>query len=880
MTKINSSNDGRMTDLTFSWMLQTLGPEWESWQKLASEWMKTQTTALSPKQVALSRFFESYLFKYAHYACDLNLFFEGFNGHICSNEEFLNVIKKTVNQPAAISISINHPFDFIEFVIRTKFSSINEKGFTIPKVKNPFNRVQKTASRIETVRNPLPYRFIKDLRQIICPYSKVDTNSALKLESNHFKGYHFKNWLWAQKQTGQSHQSGDWFDIDYASINLEDPDCVIRKKVTYINNIPHTRFQIWSPVNAMILFTKLHLPLRTYQIRLLDSGEFDQWRFEKGDWKINPNFNDEDRKKPCSRGVFKRILDTYSGRYSTGLYINTNKSADKNKNEIDSGYTIPWQNEEVLYWLEKLRNWQEKYNPVNEPIDCTTLENKHLDQTKSLEQLKSLGKISFLFRNASAKGEDKFKPVYPKSVSRLWFKLLSELEKKVKSSYCKEDSKINIEFVKKNASGSASTTTYFPLHSLRVSLITAYTMESSLPLPVISKLLAGHTRLISTIYYNKITPSVMKDKMEEAQEQIEKNDSLSIKRFLQDCSLDQLENELAFNSFKSVESCISNKVHMGWEERVNGLCLVGGNTVKSDDIANLGGCWNGGPILNDTVDVNKRVYSSVPNGPENCIRCRWFVTGAQYLPALNAQFNHLSYMSHEAARKANQLEKDLDRLKDEQFFCEQSDKPFLKHSELQALQRRWEKLKISSDEYAKDWIACFELIGKIINIEDERKTTEKQNKLITLGTQSDVNLAIKFSETHSELLQLSLICEDAEFFPDFQDSANQSLSIEKRTRLITRMFLKSGYNPIFLEMDEKQQLYTINALLRKMASISDPNNKLEGYKKVASYIEGEEYLQSQDLLIQGLGSVKLSKSFNLPKTDKTNSYECKNRNNS
>ena len=79
------------------------------------------------------------------------------------------------------------------------------------------------------------------------------------------------------------------------------------------------------------------------------------------------------------------------GSYSTGLYINTNKTADRNKNEFERGYIIPWQNEEVLYWLEKLRNWQEKYNPIDKPTDCTTLLLKHTIDKKSDFQLKSMG---------------------------------------------------------------------------------------------------------------------------------------------------------------------------------------------------------------------------------------------------------------------------------------------------------------------------------------------------------------------------------------------------------------------------------------------------------------------------------------------------------
>lgn len=53
--------DGRVSDLTFSWMLTTLGAEWQQWQELAAEWMAKQTTGVADKRGALNRFFESYL---------------------------------------------------------------------------------------------------------------------------------------------------------------------------------------------------------------------------------------------------------------------------------------------------------------------------------------------------------------------------------------------------------------------------------------------------------------------------------------------------------------------------------------------------------------------------------------------------------------------------------------------------------------------------------------------------------------------------------------------------------------------------------------------------------------------------------------------------
>lgn len=270
------------------------------------------------------------------------------------------------------------------------------------------------------MRNPLPYRYIQDLRQILCPLPDKAELTVIEqnlpqgeslLPSYHYR--HFKHWTWAQEQAGQRKSGGDWFEVEPDLIDKSDPDCVWRTKEVTRDNKRITLHQIWSPVKAMVIFMKLHLPLRTYQVRMLDSGEADTWRYESGRWKLNDkhDFALGSEKRPFGKGIIRRIHDTMTGQYSTGLYINTNKTADQNKDELERGYIIPWQNEEVLYWLEKLRNWQEKYNPIVKPTDCTTLLTKHIGKHKSQTQLESMGEIAFLFRDASAKGEDKYKPI-------------------------------------------------------------------------------------------------------------------------------------------------------------------------------------------------------------------------------------------------------------------------------------------------------------------------------------------------------------------------------------------------------------------------------------------------------------------------------------
>ncbi len=119
---------------------------------------------------------------------------------------------------------------------------------------------------------------------------------------------------------------------------------------------------------------------------------------------------------------------------------------------------------------------------------------------------------------------------------------------------------------------------------------------------------------------------------------------------------------MVYHKEDSIQAALVNRNPIGWEERSAGLCLVGGNTVKSDEVSTLGGCWNGGELIRDASAAVNRIYGSVPHGPENCIRCRWFITEARYPPALNAQFNQLSYKAHQAANLSVEIEGELEAL--------------------------------------------------------------------------------------------------------------------------------------------------------------------------------------------------------------------------
>lgn len=844
LNKITSKNykrDGRSYDLSLQWLVNKHGPKWEIWRQLAEEWLHNQDTAVSIKLAALYNFFDIYLASSVPFTSDVISLFVGKKGWRASTDEFKRLILEKTNKGdnVATAKTLNHIIHFIDWVLDTHFSEQDDAARIVRLYTNPFEKIKIKVIKNETVHNPLPYRYICKLRYILCPKSRGD----------------FIDWWWAQQQSGQgAAKSGSWFEVDASLIDKNDKDCVWRRKKVTRNGKRVIIYQIWSPVAAMILFIKLHLPLRTYQVRMLDSGEADTLRYQNGCWIKNPHIF---AFKNYTKGVFRQFKDNATGIESTGLYISTNKTADQNKDDFDRGYEIPWQNEDVLYWLEKLRNWQEKYNPITRPTDCLTLKKKHTCTTRSKAYLSAMGYSCFLFRDASARDKnDRTKPIIETPINTLWYKLLHQLETNLLTSGDTLSDGTAIRLVHNYGvdHNVTKTKTEFPLHSLRVSLITCYIIDGKLPLPVVSKLLAGHSRIIMTVYYTKLTPTVMKDKMTEAEKLLDNKSKESVRTFLKDAEMRQIKCKMAYNDDQAIEAALVNRNPLGWENRHHGLCLVGGNTVRSDECKTTGGCWNGGMLLTNSVSTSQRIYSAVPHGIENCVRCRWFITDARYLPALNAHLNFMSYKAHEAAKLAVKLEENINEMDERKYEAEFEGKPFTKHNELQVLQRRYEKQLVEADEYAKDWIATFNLIYRLIEIEKNRTENDTTNKLVAVGSENDIKVGIM--ETDSELLQLSLLCEDAEFYPDMLDDLKKTPVIQNRTQNLSKFMMRKGFMPQLLMLDQDQQLIAANAMMRQMALQANPTDKLDGYKLVSDYLELGQFMQDNKLFENGIKALE------------------------
>lgn len=330
---------GTTTSESLEWLLE-YDSDLQQWKEYATEWIKTVVRSKDTALKALSNFFKKYVVPY-----NITRSVQEFISREYDTPDFYEIIYVERSSQTAASNEAKKIVAFIDWVIEEKFSVEDDLGnkLTPAEFENPLTKYLpdsvKSWQRNESDKNVLPYRYIKDLRNILCP-----PNATC-----------FKDLKFAQSAGDSIGAGGDWFIVDKSVIDKNDPDCAYRFRKT--SKYEKTRkglsdevYEMWFPGTTVILLTKLLLPLRTYQVRMLDSGEMDTYKYVQtmrnvsGEWiKNDSNLSQGTERNPFERGVLRKFKDKTTQLEMTGFFINTNKTSDINKEESDKGYDIPWQ---------------------------------------------------------------------------------------------------------------------------------------------------------------------------------------------------------------------------------------------------------------------------------------------------------------------------------------------------------------------------------------------------------------------------------------------------------------------------------------------------------------------------------------------------------
>jgi hypothetical protein len=814
---------GKTSDTTFRWVTG-IDPDLEQWRSLAEEWLATVKRGKFAALIALSKFLHDYL-----HERNLSKIPAEFLKIDYPSESFYELCLSHYKRIRQAQGVLYHVSNFLDWVLKKYFSIEDDNGIKLipSEYHNPISletpdEANHPRPAGESDKNTLPFRYIKHLRTILCPTEATN----------------FQDWSWAQNAMDRIKNGGDWFVIAQSKIDKDDPDCVWRKRESSKyerekKGLPKIVYELWSPVRAVALYTKLLLPLRTYQVRMLDSGEADTFRYVQsrrdiaGQWMNNDGLLKEGTEKNyVRRGVFRKFVDPVTRFEMTGFYINTNKTADINKEEWAKGYEVPWQYEEALYWLAKLRSWQEKYNPIEKPTAWTELNSNHLRHIKDDAILRQMGATCFLFRNASAEKENKDKPIISKGLEPLWYKLLLELQRKCESLEDSQDGH-KLKFIKNKH------TTFYPLHSLRVSLITSYALEGGVPMPILSKCIAGHARLVMTLYYTKAGITYVSEKMNEAEKKMAEHEQDSYMRWLKDATYKQLEEYSASNDPASLQAVLNAQ-------------QSGASFIKDDKgICPKGclGCDTGGTYTN--AELGTTSYGIVPGYPEqNCVRCRWFLTGPAFLPGLVHHFNIIGYNISETAERLIRFEEEIEELENLRLECEQNNHPFIENEKLSKLEKLHQQEMQKNDKFANDYNATLRLIDRCVAIIKDSKD-DGQTQFIAVGTIDDIKISLE--DVPDKLSQIQTVCNGAAIFPE----TDASKAVLQRSQILDLTFAMNGKRPILFTLTPEQQLIAGNAwmqlLMSRAGSLKDAVPYIEGRKRLSEIgleIETGEFVQS------------------------------------
>jgi len=707
--------------------------------------------------------------------------------------------------------------DFLDWILlQPEFADMSDDDLptTLPMFRNPVCRVNRSDHRpargSESNKKVMPYWMIHDLRRRIA------------------QGPNFRDWTWTNTLAGKITNSGDkesrdWFEVREDQIDNADLDCVWRVRER-LGDKPIV--EMWSPVRWVAVLLKLQTTARMGQIRMLDSGEADTFIFENGSFVLNQRaLASGTIRKPRRQGVIRE-----AEAHSICLYFNTNKTADIAKVGAHKGMECPWPKspdyqDDPYYWIDKLRHWQEKYNPVESTIPWNEVPSSRRLRSKSESVCSTYPDAVFLFRTAESMGADKQFPISAGACDKVWQKIISEYEKVLQiERKCNPD---NSE-IKLVCNGRSEVS----LHGLRVSLITHLILDGGVP-PELMMKIVGHARFIMTIYYTKPGLQRIEDALVAAALTLDATKDETLVRDLKSRSAEQIRNHVVFNAEVLTEVIPLNPADrnpLGWLALHDGICLAGGNTGPSTGDARVPGCHNGGTIYNET----NHSYGPVPGGIRNCCRCRWKCAGKHHILGLQATLNNRQFHLHKASEAAIDAERKRNILLQLKASVEGQNLPFTDMSRLRTAERLYEVAMQKMQELAIDITSIYRMIERIKELPDN------SDGPTALAAQGDLmTLHMLLEDTDSELLILAGVCAEVELFPDLDPGT----AIFEYAQLIDKAFEREGKPLVLARLSEQEKLIAANAIMRELERFANPENSILARRKVIEIMDRGESLE-------------------------------------
>lgn len=568
----------------------------------------------------------------------------------------------------------------------------------------------------------------------------------------------------------------------------------------YNNSIVDTNGNpVWIPVITFLYLVMLEIPLRKIQVLRLDSGEGDYWKYDaqsdmwiKNDHAMASYWRNLGVRVQ-NRGVFRRKDGHGVLEPQFSLYINSNKISDKETGYGEkSGYEIPWKNKNIINYISKLREWQEKYNPVTAPVRYKDIPSSVFEGTPAKKVLENIPDRFYLFRSAKEiRNGNRQMPPTNRSLHEFWVQLMEELEREL------HEDGIECTIIQtRNKQSNAPQSALYSPHSLRVAGLTSLA-QRGVPIEILSKIIAGHKNILMTIYYVKYTATHITEILNEAVRQNELSSQESFQRWLKEASWDDVAKYTAYNStdaLDSVKSATSESTIGLWNSVNLGICPYNGTR-----------CHDGGKCIRK----NGRKNTYLPVEDKNCVVCRHFITGLPWLTELWVHANSLLLQSEKKAIHIRENEQDIQALKVKQLNLRKEGKSVppslvMKIKKVQTIQ---ERLAIEEDKIFNDLHSTHNLIEKIRQVQKQSVDDSKEHlskNLPSLLIDENSDFEMDYLETPNNFSNLDFVIQASRIY---KHERNEDFERE-RDQFIDTILLRNGFEPMMLmnlTTEEKQQ---------------------------------------------------------------------------
>lgn len=556
---------------------------------------------------------------------------------------------------------------------------------------------------------------------------------------------------------------------------------------------------VWIPVITYVYLVMLEIPLRKIQVIRLDSGEGDQWRYnpETDMWVKNDhqlaNYWKNIGAKVRDRGVLRRKLISGVLAPQFVFYINSNKVSDKEVGFSEkSGYEIPWKNETVIKYLDDLRDWQEKYNPVTAPVRFKDIPKTVFETDPSMDVLARIPDRFYLFRSAKdIKNGNRQMPPTNRNLLDFWVKLMAELERRL------HEEGIECQIIRsRNKTTNEPQSALYTPHGLRLAGLTSLAQQG-VPIEILSKIIAGHKSILMTIYYVKYHPSHITEILNEASRDIELNYQKSFQNWLKEAAWDEVAKYSAYNSSEAIDSIKSDTAGymVGlWNSTNLGICPYNGTR-----------CHDGGKC----VRKNGKKSTHLPVEDKNCVVCRHFITGLPWLTELWVHANSLILHSEKKAAEIQANEQEVQKLKVEQLNLRKEGKevPPQLVTKIKKTETIQERLATEEDKLFNELHATHNLIETIKNLPKPPISSTKEGALDNVPTllmDSESDFEVDYVEAPHNFSNLDFVVQASRIY---KHEKNEYFERE-RDQFIDTILLRNGFEPMMLmhlTPEEKQQ---------------------------------------------------------------------------